>query len=66
MLELKLVYENKTKRAAVILIKTFNSNSVSFSEESSILHICVESQGVEVTNFLCNFQQLKKKLTGHK
>ena len=56
MLELKLVYENKTKRAAIILNKIFNSYNVSISEETNILHINDEPQGVDVTSFLYNLQ----------
>ena len=51
-LELKLVDENKTKRAAIILNKIFNSNSVSISEDTNILHINDEPQRVNVTCFL--------------
>ena len=60
MLELKLVDENKTKRAAIILYKIFNSNNVSISEETNILHINDEPQGVDVTSFLYNLQQPTK------
>ena len=62
MLELKLVDENKTKRAAIILNKIFNSNNVSISEETNILHINDEPQGVDVTSFLYNLQQPTKKI----
>ena len=51
MLELKLMDENKTKRAAIFLKKT-DSNTVFISEESDVLHIEDEPQGVKVTNFL--------------
>ena len=39
MLELKLMDENKTKRASFILKKIFDSNTVSISEENNVLHI---------------------------
>ena len=60
MLELKLMDENKTKRAAIILKKIFDSNTVSISEENNVLHIEDEPQGVKVTNFLNNLQPTKK------
>ena len=60
MLELKLVDENKTKRAAIILNKIFNSNNVSISEQTNILHINDEPQGVDVTSFLYNLLQPTK------
>ena len=60
MLEMKLVDENKTKRAAIILNKIFNSNIVSISEETNILHINDKPQGVDVRSFLYNFQQPSK------
>ena len=60
--ELKLVDENKTKRAAIILNKNFNSKTVSNSEETNILHISDEPQGVYVTRFLYNSQQPTKNL----
>ena len=63
MLELKLVDGNKTKRAAIVLNKIFNSISVSIIEETNILHINDEPQGVVVTSFLYNLQQRTKKLT---
>ena len=63
MLELKLMDENKTKRAAIILKKIFDSDTVSISEENNVLHIEDEPQGVKVTNFLYNLQQPMKKLT---
>ena len=63
MLELKLVDENKTKRAAIILNKIFNSNNVSISEETNILHINDEPQGLDLASFLYNLQQPTKKLT---
>ena len=63
MLELKLVDENKTNRAAIILNKIFNSSKVSISEETNILHINDEPHGVDKTNFLYNLQQPTKKLT---
>ena len=63
MPELKLVDENKTKRAAIILNKIFNSNNVSISGETNILHINDEPQGVDVTSFLYYLQQPTKKLT---
>ena len=62
MLELKLMDENKTKRAAIILKKIFDSNTVSISEENNVLHIEDEPQGVKVTNFLYNLQQPTKKI----
>ena len=62
MLELKLMDENKTKRAAIILKKIFDSDTVSISEENNVLHIEDEPQGVKVTNFLCNLQQPTKKI----
>ena len=52
MLELKLMDENKTKRAAIILKKFFDSDTVSISEENNVLHIEDEPQGVKMTNFL--------------
>ena len=52
MLELKLMNENKTKRAAIILKSIFDSDAVSISEENTVLHIEDEPQGVKVTNFL--------------
>ena len=60
MFELKLVDGNKTKRAAIILNKIFNSISVSISEETNILHINDELEGVDVTSFLYNLQQPTK------
>ena len=63
MLELKLVDENKTKRAAIILNKIFNSHNVSISEETNLLHINDEPQVVDVTSLLYNLQQTTKKLT---
>ena len=63
MLEPKLMDENKTKRAAIILKKLFDSDTVSISEENIVLHIEDEPQGVKVTNFLYNLQQPTKKLT---
>ena len=62
MLELKLMDENKTKRAAIILKKIFDSDTVSISEENNVLHIEYEPQGVKVTNFLYNLQQPTKKI----
>ena len=62
MLKLKLVDENKTIRTAIILNKIFNSNSVSISEETNILHINDEPQRVDVTSFLYNLQQPTKKI----
>ena len=62
MLELKLVDENKTKRAAIILNKIFNSNNSSISEETNILHTNNEPQGVDVRSFLYNLQQPTKKI----
>ena len=62
MLELKLMDENKTKRAAIILKKIFDSDTVSISEENNVLHIEDEPQGVKVTNFLYNLQQPTKKI----
>ena len=62
MLELKLMDENKTKRAAIILKKNFDSDTVSISEENNVLHIEDEHQGVKVTNFLYNLQQPTKKI----
>ena len=56
MLELKLVDENKIKRGAIILNENFKSNSVSISEETNILHIDDEPQGVDVTSFLGNLK----------
>ena len=64
MLELKLMDENETKRAAIILKKIFDSNTVSISEENNVLHI--EPQGVKVTNFLYNLQQPNKKIDAQK
>ena len=61
MLELKLMDENKTNRAAIILKKSFVSDNVSISEENNVLHIEDEPQGVKVTNFLYNLQQPTKK-----
>ena len=60
MLELKLMDENITKRAAIILKKIFDSNTVSISEQNNVLHIEDEPQGVEVTNFFYNLQPTKK------
>ena len=54
--------ENKTKRAAIILEKIFDSNSVSISEVNNVLHIGDGPQGVKVTNFLYNLQQPTKKI----
>ena len=62
MLELKLMDENKTKRAAIILKKNFDSDTVSISEENNVLHIEDEPQGVKVTNVLFNLQQPTKKM----
>ena len=66
MLELKLMDENKTKIAAIILKKFFDSNTVSISEENNVLHIEDEPQGVKVTNFLYNLQQPTKKIDEQK
>ena len=60
MLEQKLVDENKTKWAAFILNKIFISNSVSISEETNVMHINDEPQGVDVTSFLYSLQQPTK------
>ena len=62
MLELRLMDENKTKNAAIILKKFFDSDTVSISEENNVLHIEDEPQGVKVTNFLYNLQQPTKKI----
>ena len=62
MLELKLMDENKTKRAAIILKKIFDSDTVSISVENNVLHIEDEPQGVKVTIFLYNLQQPTKKI----
>ena len=62
MLELKLMDENRTKRAAIILKKISDSNTVSISEENNVLHIEDEPQEVKVTNFLYNLQQPTKKI----
>ena len=62
MLELKLMDENKTKRAAIILKKIFDSNTVSISEENNVLHIEDEPQGAKVTYFLYNLQLSTKKI----
>ena len=62
MLELKLMDENKTKRAAIILKKIFVSDTVSISEENNVLHNADEPEGVKVTNFLYNLQQPTKKI----
>ena len=63
-LELKQVDQKKTKRAPIILNKTFNSNIVSNSEETNILHIDDEPQGVEVdvTSFFVQFTTTHKKI----
>ena len=58
--ELKLVDENKTKRAAIILNKNFSSKTVSNSEKTNILHISDEPQGLDVTRFLYNLQEPTK------
>ena len=63
MLELTLVNENKTKRAAILLSKIFNSNNVSISEETNIQHFNDEPQGVDVRSFLYNLQQPTKNMT---
>ena len=62
MLELKLMNENKTKRASIILKKIFVSDTVSISEENNVLHIEDEPQGVKVIDFLYNLQQANKKI----
>ena len=62
MLELKLMDENKTKRAAIVVKKIFDSDVVSISEENNVFHIEDEPQGVKVTNFLYNLQQPTKKI----
>ena len=54
--------ENKYKRAAVIQNKVFISNKISISEETNILLIDDELQGVEVKSFWYNLQQTTKKL----
>ena len=54
--------QNKTKKAAIILYKIFNSNSVSISEKTNILHIDDEPRGREVTSSLYNLQQPTKNL----
>ena len=54
--------ENKTKRAAIILKKMFDSDTISISEENNVLHIEDEPQGVKMTNFLYNLQQPTKKI----
>ena len=61
MLELKLMDEIKTKRAAIVLKNIFDSDTVSISEENNVLHITDEPQGVRVANFLYNLQQPTKK-----
>ena len=60
MSELKLVDENKSKRAAIILNKNFNSKTVSNSEETNILHISDEPQGLHVTRLLYDLQEPTK------
>ena len=62
MLELKLMDEIKTKRAAIILKKIFDSNTVFMSEENNVLHNEDEPQGVKVTNFFYNLQQPTQKI----
>ena len=62
MLELKSMDEKKTKRAAIILKKIFDSDTLSISQENNVLHIEDEPQGVKVTNFLHNLQQSTKKI----
>ena len=52
----------KQKKAAIILKKIFDSDTVSISEENNVLHIEDEPQGVKVTNFLYNLQQPTKKI----
>ena len=54
--------KKKTKRAAIILKKFFDSDTVSIKEENNFLHIEDEPQGVKVTNFLYNLQQPTKKI----
>ena len=63
MLKPKLMDENKTKKAAIMLKKIFDSDIVYISEENNVLHIEDEPQGVKVTNLLYNLQQPTKKLT---
>ena len=55
--------ENKTKRAAIILKKIWDSETVSIREENSVLNIEDEPQGVKVLNFLYNLQQPTKQMT---
>ena len=62
MLEPKLMDENKTKRAAIILKKNFDSDTVSIIEENNVLHIEDEPQGVKVANFLYILRQPTKKI----
>ena len=62
MLELKLMDENKTKKAAIILKKNLDADTVSISEENNVFQIEDEPQGVKVTNF-CTIYNLPKKLT---
>ena len=50
----------KPKRAAIILKKFFDSDTVSISEENNFVHIEDEPHGVKVTNFLHNLQQPTK------
>ena len=60
MLELKLVDENEIKTASIILNKVSHSNSISISEETNILQVDDEPQGVEITSFLYNLLQSTK------
>ena len=61
MLDLKLMEENQTTQPKVIL-KTFDSNTVSISEVKNVFHIEDETQGVKVKMFLYNLQQPTKKI----
>ena len=53
--------DKKTWRVAIILKKNFDSNSVSISQESNVLHIDDEPHGAKLTNFFYNLQLHTKK-----
>ena len=62
-LDLELVEENKTKRAAIILNEIFNSNNVSFSDETNILLVHDEISRSRDSKHFVQFTTTYKKLT---
>ena len=62
-LDLELVEENKTKRAAIILNEMFNSNNVCFSDETKILLVHDETSRSRDSKHFVQFTTTYKKLT---